>query len=229
MRRPTAWPATSSGTLADEAVEARPPSAGYRLGKFLKAAPRPRCWRRACCCWPWSGASRARPTGLIRTRATRVEADEARDREAERAEGERQAKEREAEQRSKAEKARDRTRQALDAMTSSVTGDSLWRRRRRSAMPEQKQFLTEVLGYYREFAGEKGDDEIVAELNGGGGLPSGRSHRGPPWAERREAAATLRPGTRRIRRRLAADFAAVPKYRRAIWPSKPPQPGSPAV
>ena len=73
------------------------------------------------------------------------------------AEAERTAKDREAEQRAKAEKARDRTRQALDAMTSSVTGDSLTTQKEIS--DEQKKFLTEVLTYYQEFAGEKADDE----------------------------------------------------------------------
>ena len=67
------------------------------------------------------------------------------------------AKQRESAQREKAEHARDRTRQALDAMTSSVTGDSLTTQTVLSA--EQKKFLTEVLTYYQEFAGEKADDE----------------------------------------------------------------------
>jgi serine/threonine protein kinase/tetratricopeptide (TPR) repeat protein len=61
------------------------------------------------------------------------------------------------EQRERAERARDRTRRALDAMTSSVTGDSLSTQREISV--EQKNFLTEVLTYYQEFAAEKGDDE----------------------------------------------------------------------
>ena len=70
---------------------------------------------------------------------------------------ERQAKEREAQERSRAEKARDRTRQALDAMTSSMTGDSLTTQKEISE--DQKKFLTEVLTYYREFAGEKAEGE----------------------------------------------------------------------
>ena len=61
------------------------------------------------------------------------------------------------EQRARAEKARDRTRDVLDAMTSAVTGDSLTTQK--EINPEQKKFLTEVLTYYREFAGEKADDE----------------------------------------------------------------------
>ncbi len=42
-------------------------------------------------------------------------------------------------------------------MTSEVTGDSLSTQKEIGA--DQKKFLTEVLTYYREFAGEKADDE----------------------------------------------------------------------
>ena len=42
-------------------------------------------------------------------------------------------------------------------MTSEATGDSLSSQTELSA--DQKKFLTEVLTYYREFAGEKADDE----------------------------------------------------------------------
>ena len=72
-------------------------------------------------------------------------------------EAEKKAKEKEAEQRKKAEKARDRTREALDAMTSSLAKDSLTTQKEIGA--EQRKFLSEVLTYYQEFAGEKADDE----------------------------------------------------------------------
>jgi hypothetical protein len=69
-----------------------------------------------------------------------------------------QQRRQEAEQaRTRAEVARDRTRQALDAMTSTVTGDSLCVQK--AISEEQKKFLSEVLIYYQEFAGEKADDE----------------------------------------------------------------------
>jgi eukaryotic-like serine/threonine-protein kinase len=149
--------------LADEAVEARPPSAGYRLGKFLRRNRGP--------VLAASLVLLALVAGIVGTtygliRANRARAEEANQRgiaqanEAKAlaaAEAERKAREREADQRAKAEKARDRTRQALDAMTSSVTGDSLTTQKEISA--EQKNFLTEVLTYYQEFAGEKADDE----------------------------------------------------------------------
>ena len=149
--------------LADEAVEARPPSAGYRFSKFLRRHRGP--------VLAASLVLLALVLGIVGTtfgmiRADRARADEAKQRGIAEAnetkalvavEAERQAKDREAEQRQKAEKARDRTRQALDAMTSSVTGDSLATQKEIS--DEQKKFLTEVLTYYQEFAGEKADDE----------------------------------------------------------------------
>jgi len=41
--------------LADEPVLARPPSAGYRLRKFVRRNAG-RCWRPRSFCWPWSSA-----------------------------------------------------------------------------------------------------------------------------------------------------------------------------
>ncbi len=149
--------------LADEAVEARPPSAGYRFSKFLRRNRGP-VLTASLVVLTLVGGIVGTTLGMIQ--ANRARADEARQRgiaEANEAkavvaaEAERKAKDREAEQRVKAEKARDRTRQALDAMTSSVTGDSLTTQKEISA--EQKKFLTEVLTYYQEFAGEKAEDE----------------------------------------------------------------------
>ncbi len=149
--------------LADEAVEARPASTGYRLRKFLHRNKGPVLAANVVMLALIGGVV-GTTIGMIH--ANRARADEAKQRGiAQRneanallaAEAERQAKEREGQQRAKAEKARDRTRQALDAMTSSVTGDSLTTQREISAL--QKKFLTEVLTYYREFAGEKADDE----------------------------------------------------------------------
>ena len=183
--------------LADEAVEARPPSAGYRLSKFLRRNRGPVVAA--------SLVLLALVGGIVGTTFGMLRADRARAAEAKQrgiaeaneakallaAEAERKAKDREAEQRAKAEKARDRTRQALDAMTSSVTGDSLTTQKEISA--EQKKFLTEVLTYYQEFAGEKADD-------------------GPSRA--RKAAAALRVGF--IEYRLGRTAESVAAYRLAL-------------
>jgi serine/threonine protein kinase len=52
--------------------------------------------------------------------------------------------------------ARKRTREALDAMVSGITGDSLATQKELSV--EQKKFLESVVGYYEEFAAEPGED-----------------------------------------------------------------------
>ena len=119
--------------------------------------------------------------------------------------------EREAEQRAKAEKARDRTRQALDAMTSSVTGDSLTTQKEISA--EQRKFLTEVLTYYQEFAGEKADDEQARVRTAKAAFRVGLiEYRLGRKAESVAAFRMARDGYAK----LAADFPAVPKYRQDL-------------
>ena len=200
--------------LADEAVEARPPSAGYRFSKFLRRHRGP--------VLAASLVLLALVVGIVGTtfgmiRADRARADEAKQRgiaEANEAkalvaaEAERKAKDREAEQRAKAEKARDRTRQALDAMTSSVTGDSLTTQKEIS--DEQKKFLTEVLTYYQEFAGEKADDEPSRART------AAAAYRVGPIEYRlgrtAEAAAAFRLAIDGYAK-LAAEFPAVPEYR----------------
>ena len=135
--------------LADEVVEARPPSRGYRLKKFVKRNK-----------GQVIAASLVLLTllgGIIGTSIGLVRADQARAAEA--------AQRRVAEdQRKKAEKARDRTRDVLDAMTSSATGDSLSTQKEISA--DQKRFLTEVLTYYKEFAGEKARRRAIPPPHG---------------------------------------------------------------
>ena len=203
--------------LADEAVEARPPSAGYRVSKFLHRNRGPVVAA--------SLVLLALVCGIVGTtfgmiRADRARADEARHHsiaEANEAKAiaaalaEREAKKREAEQRTQAEKASDRTREALDAMTSSVTGDSLATQTEISE--EQKKFLRDVLTYYQEFAGENADDESSRARSAGGGL-SGRLHRVPPgpncgsgsrWAHAIDGYA-----------KLAADLHAMPEHRKLL-------------
>ena len=150
--------------LANEAVEARPPSAGYRLAKFFS--------RNKGLVIATSLVGLALLAGIVGTTYGLIRAETAGAAEKKRGEAERLAKEdavvareiaiaaekAESGQRAKAEKARDRTRQALDAMTSTVTGNSLAIQKEIS--PEQKIFLTEVLTYYQEFASDQGDDEL---------------------------------------------------------------------
>ena len=142
--------------LSHEPVVAGPPSARYRLRKFVRRN-RGRVIAASVVVLALLAGIAGTTAGLIRAERQRhlAEASETKARHA--ADAERHAREREAAERARAEKARDRTRQALDAMTSSITGDSLTAQKEIS--DDQKKFLTEVLTYYREFAGEKAEGE----------------------------------------------------------------------
>jgi serine/threonine protein kinase/Flp pilus assembly protein TadD len=193
--------------LADEPVEARPPSLRYRLGKFLRRNQGPML-AASLVLLALLGGIAGTTHGMLRAEQRRLEADKARQREAARAEGERRAKEREAKERSRAERARDRTRQALDAMTSSVTGDSLTTQKELSA--EQKKFLTEVLSYYQDFAGERVDDEASRARTALAAFRVGAiQYR---LGRKEEPAAAFRQALTGYAR-LAADFPALPEYR----------------
>ena len=163
--------------LADEVVEARPPSAGYRLRKFVR--------RNKGKVLAAGLVAMALMLGVVGTTWGLIEAKQQERLAITAAEQERQAKQQAEdekanavkaaaaekvarldalekeklaiEQKARAEKARDRTRDVLDAMVSEVTGDSLATQKVISA--EQKKFLESVLSYYREFAGENPDDE----------------------------------------------------------------------
>jgi serine/threonine protein kinase/tetratricopeptide (TPR) repeat protein len=112
------------------------------------------------------------------------------------------------EQRDRAERARDRTRQALDDMTSSVTGDSLTTQK--AISDEQKKFLTEVLTYYQEFAGEKADDEKARARTAAAAFRVAIiEYR---LSRKAEAAAANRLACDGYAK-LAADLPEVPKYR----------------
>lgn len=142
--------------LSDEPVEACPPSTTYRLRKFAKKNRAALSTAITIALLLVAGVGVSAWQAVRATRAEQAERD--------RAEGERLAKlaaiENEKiaiEQKAKAERARDRTRDVLDAMTSAATGDSLTTQNEISE--EQKKFLTDVLTYYQEFAGDKSDDE----------------------------------------------------------------------
>jgi tetratricopeptide (TPR) repeat protein len=178
--------------LADEPVEARPPTAAYRLGKFLRRHRGP-VLAASLVLLALLGGIVGTTVGMLGAEQRRVEAEEARGREAE--------------QRARAERARDRTRQALDAMTSSVTGDSLTTQK--AISDEQKKFLTEVLTYYQEFAGEKADDEPSRARTARAALRVGQIEYRLGRQEKAAAADRLaRDGLAK----LAADFPAVRRY-----------------
>jgi serine/threonine protein kinase/tetratricopeptide (TPR) repeat protein len=127
--------------LADEPVEACPPSAGYRLRKF--ARKHRRLLITAAAFVILLALAAAVSTGLavwaLRSQRTAITAQ----RDAE-------------EQRDRASAARRRTREALDAMVSEVTGEAL--AVQKALSDEQRAFLNSVLSYYQEFAAEPDED-----------------------------------------------------------------------
>ncbi len=168
--------------LADEAVEARPPSARYRLGKFLHRNRRP--------VLAASLVLLALVVGIVGTSFGLIRAEV---------------------RRSEAEQARDRTRQALDAMTSWVTEDSLGSQK--EIGDAQKKFLTEALTYYREFAGEKADDQASRPRTAAAAYRVGRIEF--RLGRNAEAEAAWRQALDGYAK-LVAEFPAVPKYRKNL-------------
>jgi serine/threonine-protein kinase len=111
--------------------------------------------------------------------------------------------------------ARKRTREALDAMVSDVTGDSLTTQTEIS--DEQKKFLRNVLSYYEEFASEPGEGregrERLAKAHYRLGMIRYRLGQREEGAAVFARAAELYAG-------LAADFSDVPDYRQGLAVSR---------
>jgi tetratricopeptide (TPR) repeat protein len=175
--------------LADEAVEAGPPSAAYRLrklarryrGALLTAAAFMALLAVAAVVSTWQA--------VVATRAQR-DALAARDAEAEQ---------------------RRRTRQALDDMLSEESLAFLTTQQ--ELLPQQRAFLERALQYYREFAARAATEEEGRALEAGAQFRVGRIlqalGRRPP-AERAYRAA------RALYETLAAEHPGVPAYRREL-------------
>lgn len=149
--------------LKEEAVEAAPPTTGYRLRKLVR---KHRAVITTAAAFALLLVVGTVVSAWQAVRATIAEGKAETALEAESKQRQvalknqklaEEAAKKESEQRAKAEKARDRTREVLDAMTSEATGDSISTQQELSE--DQRKFLNEVLTYYQEFAGEKGKDE----------------------------------------------------------------------
>jgi tetratricopeptide (TPR) repeat protein/tRNA A-37 threonylcarbamoyl transferase component Bud32 len=203
--------------LDDEPVLAGPPSTAYRLRKFVRRNKGPVVAAGLVLV--------ALLVGMVGTTWGLVWANEARQAEAEQralaeanehkalasAAQEQAAKKAAEGERDRATQARDRTRQVLEQMTSEITGDSLATQTELSA--EQKKFLTEVLQYYREFAGEKADGKEARERTAKAAFRVGLIESRLGLKE--ESTAAFRQG-RDEYAKLAAEFPAVPAYREEL-------------
>lgn len=117
----------------------------------------------------------------------------------------------EATHRARAEGARDRAWNALDAMTSKITGETLARQTAVGA--EQKQFLAVVLTHYREFAADTADDEAARKRRAAAAYRVGMIE--DRLGRKAESAAALRVAGEAYAA-LAADYPADPAYRHAL-------------
>jgi serine/threonine protein kinase/tetratricopeptide (TPR) repeat protein len=196
--------------LNHEPVSAGPPTVGYKLRKFVKRN-RVQVVAGLLVFAALVLGIAGTTFGLIRAGQQRQIAEENEKQATNAADAEREAKDQEAKQRVKAEKARDRTRQALDAMTSSITGDSLSTQKAISV--EQKKFLSEVLTYYQEFAGEQADDEPARARTAAAAFRVGLIEF---RVGRKEKAVAAFGQARDGYAKLAAEFPAVPEYRRDL-------------
>jgi serine/threonine-protein kinase len=111
--------------------------------------------------------------------------------------------------------ARNQTRESLDAM---ISEDALgWLERQKELLPPQREFLERVLGYYRQFAAEPGEDDLgrarLARANVRVGV---LQHR----LGRPDAAAAAYRRAIDLSERLTADRPTDPEYRRTLGTSQ---------
>jgi serine/threonine protein kinase/tetratricopeptide (TPR) repeat protein len=168
--------------LADEPVLAGPPTRRYRLGKFVRKHRGP-VLAAGLILALLVAAVAALAAGIVVVNR------------------ERQA----------AEAARQRTREALDEMSSQVIED--WLARKDKLEPAQRAFLEKALAYYEEFAQESGQSEAARRGVAGAHLRVGGIRYRLGQHQEAEAAC-VRAGE--LYARLAADFPAVPQYRREL-------------
>jgi serine/threonine protein kinase len=191
--------------LVNEPVQAGPPSASYRLRKFVQ--------RNRGKVLAAGLVFLALIAGVIGTTYGMLEANT----QATKANNEAAAKEKaraaEAAEREKAEKARDRTRQALDAMISEVTGDSLTTQL--TVSPEQRKFLDGVLSYYNEFSKDPASDEKSLYRSSIAAFQLGRIEQ---RLDRKEKSLAALQQAEEGFAKLATAHPAVPEYR-SKWAS----------
>jgi hypothetical protein len=109
------------------------------------------------------------------------------------------------------EQARQRTRAALDEISSQVIED--WLAQKKQLEPAQRTFLEKALGYYEEFARESGHTEEVRQGVAGAHLRVGRIRE--KLGQHAEAEAAFRRAAE-LYARLAAEFPATPQYREGL-------------
>jgi serine/threonine protein kinase/tetratricopeptide (TPR) repeat protein len=175
--------------LADEPVEAGPPSAAYRVRKFVR--------RNRGAVLAAAAVVLALTSGVVGTTWGLFEARRQRD--------VAQA------QRDIAREQKQRTRAALDTM---ISRDMIERLGAQKELTKgQREFLQTALGYYKEFAGEAATDEEGRDLEALAYFRVGYLLQ--VLGQKEEAVSAYR-GALPIYETLAADFPGVPVYRHQV-------------
>ncbi|HVK12504.1 MAG TPA: protein kinase [Gemmataceae bacterium] len=182
--------------LAGEAVQAVPPSAAYRLKKFVRRNKGP--------VLAVSVVLLALVAGIVGTAWQSLRTERARQAEAERAEGERRAKER-------AEAHLALANEAVEKYLGTVTLAPELGRVDLNRL--RRQLLLAALPFFERLAAEKGDDPAFAASRGLAYLRL--AHLRNKLGEHEATIENAEAG-RAIFARLAAEFPAVPKYRREL-------------
>jgi serine/threonine protein kinase len=175
--------------LSDEAVEACPPSAAYRLRK-LAQRHRGALLTAAAVAALLAVAAAVSIWQAVQAKLAEAAALAARDAEAEQ---------------------RRRARAALDDMLSEESLAFLTTQR--ELLPPQRAFLERALRYYREFADQAAGDEEGRALEAKAQLRVGRIY--DVLGQRAEAEAAYRSALA-LHEKLAAEYAGVPLYRAAL-------------
>jgi tetratricopeptide (TPR) repeat protein len=186
--------------LADDPVEACPPSAGYRLRKvarrhrklLLTAATFAALLLLGATVSIWQAVEATRAKTSTRAALDDLEVEQGRTKQALAAET----------------KARGQARRALNSMTDDVIRDLLGKQPQLD--DSQRQFLRKVLAFHLEFAQEQGDSEESRAVAADGQFNA--AHVQALLGEREAAVGNFLEAIRR-RRQLAADFPGVPEYR----------------
>jgi serine/threonine protein kinase len=193
--------------LADEPVQARPPSVRYRLGKFVRKH-RAGAVAASLVLAALTAGVVGTAFGLVRARRER----DAKQSALVRLQGE-EAKTREAlgaEQRARreADAAVDQTRDALRSMTDVVVERQI--ARQVTLTDQDRVFLKKVLASYERFASLRGDSPRTRAVRAEGFFRVARIHE--KLGERDAALSEYRQALRLLKR-LAAEFPAAPEYR----------------
>jgi serine/threonine protein kinase/Tfp pilus assembly protein PilF len=196
--------------LADEPVQACPPSASYRMKKFVRRH-KGQVIAAGLVLLALVLGMAGTTLGLFRAEARRLEAEEARAAEAERADGERRAKQEALTAKARAEKAEAETLDSYRASTDDAIEYLIGSKP--DLGPRERTYLEITAKRWQAFADRKGDDERARAIRG-----EGHCRVGSLWDKlgRRDEARAEYERALAIQAKLADDFPAVPAYRRDV-------------